>query len=92
MYRLKQKQVILIGILLACTICCICYYVYAKEDTDSTVEIENVVDEQPEVKEQTKDEEEKILVHVSGAVNQEGVVELETNSRVTNAIEKARRC
>ena len=30
----------------------------------------------------------KIIVHISGAVKQEGVVELEENSRIANAIEK----
>ena len=31
-----------------------------------------------------------ILVHVSGAVNKEGIVELKINSRIADAIEKAR--
>ena len=43
-----------------------------------------------------KNEEEQysdtfILVHVSGAVNKEGVVELKANSRISDAIDKARR-
>lgn len=36
-----------------------------------------------------KEEAEKIIVHISGAVVNEGIVELKNNSRVSDAIEKA---
>ena len=38
---------------------------------------------------ENENNEEKIKVHVSGAVNKEGVVELEINSRIVDAIDKA---
>ena len=92
MYRFKQKQTILITILVAFVAICVSYYVYAKEENKQIpIELENTLDEQAKSQEQTQKEEGKILVHVSGAVNQEGVVELEPNSRVADAIEKARR-
>lgn len=39
--------------------------------------------------ENSKEEEEEIIVHVSGAVVKEGIVKLKKNSRVSDAIEKA---
>lgn len=92
MYHFNQKQKIILGILTAIVAGSIYYYVYAKEDDNSTqflledsLEIRSEETEEKEV-----DREDRILVHVSGAVNQEGIVELEVDSRVSDAIEQAR--
>lgn len=91
MYNFSQKQKIILGILTAVVAGFICYYVYAKEDNHSTqLELENNLDIQDK---ETKEEEysdDRILVHVSGAVNEEGVVELKVDSRILDAIDKAR--
>lgn len=93
MYNFNQKQKIILGILVAIVAGFICYYVYAKED-ESNTQLETmssleVQDEETEQQEGFSDD--VILVHVSGAVNQEGVVELKPNSRISDAIDQARR-
>ena len=93
MYNLDKKQKIILSIIIAIIIGFIFYYVYAKDKTENTnfsneLEIENVTDAN-ETKEQYNDE--FIVVHISGAVNKEGVIELKTDSRISDAIEKARR-
>ena len=94
MYNFNKKQKILLGILTAIVTGFICYYVYAKGDndtSDNSLELQNVTTEE---KENFSDD--IILVHVSGAVEKEGVVELKVNSRISDAIDKAgrikRRC
>ena len=63
----------------------ISYYIYAsgKESEMNFSELENIENQTEEETQNT------IKVHVSGAVNSPGVVELEENSRVGDAIEKA---
>lgn len=92
MYHFNKKQKIILGALTAIVIGCICYYVYAKdENTNTQLELENSLVVQNETEEQEEYSDERILVHVSGAVNKEGVVELKVDSRISDAIEKARR-
>lgn len=91
MYNFSQKQKIILGILTAVVAGFICYYVYAKEDNQSTqIELENNLKIQEEETEEEGYSDDTILIHVSGAVNQEGVVELKVNSRISDAIDKAR--
>lgn len=101
MNNLNKKQKIALGILVTIVLFGIWYYVYAKEEEtiitqeslvveEKTTE-ENVINE-TETKENTIEDEIKpqtIIVHVSGAVKSEGLVELQENSRVADAIEKA---
>lgn len=93
MYNFDKKQKIILGILVAIVVGFVCYYVYAKEDESNTqMEMENSLEVQDEkAEEQEKYSDDVILVHVSGAVNQEGVVELKVDSRISDAIDKARR-
>lgn len=91
MYSFNKKQKIILGILVAIVAGFICYYVYAREENNYTqIELENNLEiPNEEVQEQYSDD--RILVHVSGAVNKEGVVELKVDGRISDAIEKARR-
>ena len=92
MYNLNKKQKIILGILTAVVAGIICYYVYAKEDNHSAqLELENNLNIQDKETEEEEYSDNTILVHVSGAVNQEGLVELKTDSRILDAIDKARR-
>lgn len=102
MYNFSKKQKIILGIIAFLVLGVICYYVYAKDETGSVefkiddIETSNETEEQTEkqevrIEDEERHEEEKILVHVSGAVNNEGVVELSIDGRVIDAIEKARR-
>ena len=93
MYEFNKKQKIVIGIIGAIIIMAFLYYIYAKEDDSiiSTEEniTENVVEKSEESEKTTNEETNKIVVHVSGAVNQEGIVELQENSRISDAINVA---
>lgn len=89
MYNFNKKQKIILGILLAIVAGFICYYVYAKDENNSALEVEENLEVQEEEKEEETYSDDVILVHVSGAVNNEGVVELKAHSRVSDAIEKA---
>lgn len=59
-----------------------------KEKIDKDIENLNKSFQNDEI-ESSKEEAEKIIVHISGAVVNEGIVELKDNSRVSDAIEKA---
>ena len=97
MYEFHKKQKIIIAIIGSMIIIAFLYYIYTKEEetvisTEEIVEgnmVENTVGNLEENEETTKEGTEKIIVHVSGAVNKEGIVELEENSRISDAIDKA---
>lgn len=91
MYNLNKKQKIIVGIILAILAGVLCYYVYAREDSSVTqFDLEETIEENEKETEEIYSDD-RILVHVSGAVNREGIVELKANSRIADAIEKARR-
>ena len=85
MNHLDSKQKMIIGVILMIIIGFLCYYVYAKEDN---TQVENMLEIESSKTTKENDKEDTIFVHVSGAVNQEGVVELKADSRVADAIEK----
>lgn len=91
MYNFNKKQKIILGILVAIVAGFICYYVYAKEEDDYTqLSLEDKIEtEEEQIENQEDYSDDTILVHVSGAVNKEGVVELKINSRISDAIDKA---
>ena len=91
MYNLDKKQKIILGILVVIVVGFVCYYVYAKEDNTNLSVEDNLEVHDEKVQEEEDYSDDFILVHVSGAVNQEGVVELKANSRISDAIDKARR-
>ena len=99
MQNLNKKQKIILSILASIIIISIGYYVYSKDEKYEEIEIDeniqisnennntNINNEQLE--NQEEENKETIVVHVSGAVNKEGIVELEENSRIADAIEKS---
>ena len=95
-YLSKNKKTGL-GILVIIIIISICYYIYSENTNFLSVQEQNLeIDEQELESSNTEDnntnetkEENAIVVHVSGAVNQPGIVELSENSRIADAIEKA---
>lgn len=97
MYEFNKKQKVIIVIIGSMIIIAFLYYIYTKEDnmvisTEETAEknlVGNTVENLEENEETTKENTNKIIVHVSGAVNKEGIVELEENSRISDAISKA---
>ena len=91
-YINKKQKIVLIIVIFIITLG-ISYYAYTTklnqkfDIEEQNLEIEeNKIDETSNIEE---NETSKILVHISGAVKSEGVVELEENSRVADAIELA---
>ena len=88
MYNFKKNHKIIIGIIIIIISAFVCYYVYAKEEnTQETIDIDNNIETEKPKEAETK----RILVHISGAVNQEGIIEMEEGSRIADAVDKARR-
>lgn len=96
MNNLNTKKRIILTIIVSIIIAGIGYYAYAKDKNDliqqdKNLELETNKQEQ-QLSQNDIDSEEKnnkIIVHVSGAVVNEGIVELESNSRISDAINKA---
>ena len=96
--KTKQRIILIIGIIIISIF--IIYYVYTKDGNNFEIIEENVlipeeekiledegnVNEDETIKEV---EEKNIMVHITGAVKNEGVVYLDSDSRVINAIEEA---
>lgn len=91
MYNLNKKQKIILGILVAIVAGFVCYYVYAKDEGANTVNLESdlAIQEEMTGQEEEQHSDDRILVHISGAVNKEGIVELKMGSRIADAIDKA---
>lgn len=85
MRKLNLKQKKIIAIILIILVVIAYYYFYLR---DTTEEISNQDLEINNTQENNQTNE-TIVVHVSGAVNIEGIVELDSGSRIANAIEKA---
>ena len=85
MRKLNLKQKKIIAIILIILVVIAYYYFYLR---DTTEEISNQDLEVNNTQENNQTNE-TIVVHVSGAVNIEGIVELASGSRIANAIEKA---
>ena len=92
MKKLNLKQKKIIAIILIIVVVIAYYYLYLKNSTEEisnqNLEINNT-QESNQTNETKKETQETIIVHVSGAVNIEGIVELDSGSRIANAIEKA---
>ena len=88
MYEFNKKQKIIIVIILSVIIIAFLYYIYTKDKStfisSEELEVENTIEEETE-----EEESQKIIVHVSGAVNKEGIIELDADSRISDAIDKA---
>ena len=96
MKYIDKKQRITLITIIAIIILGIAYYAYTSKANEEfnvekqKLEISESNNENKNGENETQDESlEKIIVHISGAVNNEGIVELEEKSRVADAIEKA---
>ena len=89
MKYINKKQKIVLFIIIIITLG-IAYYTYTIKINDQfNIEEQNLEVEENKIEESNKIEEEttKIVVHVSGAVRNEGIVELKEKSRIADAIE-----
>lgn len=96
MNKLNKKQKMIIIAISIIAIVSIGYYVYGKSGTfavDENLEISqdnrNDINDNNDDDNGDKKNKQMIKVHISGAVNNEGLIELEENSRVADAIDKA---
>ena len=93
MPNLENKQKIIIGIILFVMVGVIIYYSYTSfqktnEEILTLEETEEDIVEEEEKNANTKELEE-IIIHVSGAVQKEGIIKLEEGTRIADAIEMA---
>ena len=89
MKYINKKQKIVLFIIIIITLG-IAYYTYTIKINDQfNIEEQNLEVEENKIEESNKIEEEttKIVVHVSGAVRNEGILELKEKSRIADAIE-----
>lgn len=88
MLNQKQKTIAIIGIVVVILIVGY-YYLNSTKEVYIGKETQNVVESgEEEVQEEIK-EEKTILVHITGAVEKNGVVKVKENSRINDAIEAA---
>ena len=92
MIKLDRKNVSII--LLVIIVIGIVYYIYSNYFNESTQDFETTLENENKVEvesnnEKDKNKENNMVVHISGAVLNEGVIELKEGSRITDAIEKA---
>ena len=77
----KQKFFVVIGLVIVVLVIIFCYFSSTKEeDFDELMELEESNNEEKKVS------EDKIIVHVTGAVNNEGIVEVKENARINDVI------
>lgn len=90
MNHLNKKQKIILGILISIIGIVIFCYTYATETTDEN-QIENILEipEQNQTNKTEQEKEENIYIHIAGCVQKEGLLELKSNNRIADAIEKA---
>ncbi len=90
MQILNKKNVIFISIIIVCIIGVYYFFIREKEyiEDDSNIILSNVVEKETK-EDETIEEKNKIVVYIAGAIKNEGIYELEKNSRIANIIEKA---
>lgn len=82
-------MILLIIIVLTISIGVIIYIKYNSEEEFYIEESNSIINVNEVVEKEIGETKEKIIVHVTGAVNKEGIVELEEGSRIIDAIEMA---
>ena len=87
---LKKKQKIIVVVLIIIMCIVIGYYIISKTekyDYSDIEKISNIIEEDQEVDDNII--ENKIVIHITGEVEEEGVIELEKGARISDAIEEA---
>lgn len=84
----KQKIIVVVLIIIMCIV--IGYYIISKTekyDYSDIEKISNIIEEDQEVDDNII--ENKIVIHITGEVEEEGVIELAKGARISDAIEEA---
>lgn len=88
---LNKKQKIIVAVLLTAMCIVIGYYIISKTEKYDYSEIEkasNTIEENKEILDDNSVED-KIIIHITGEVEEEGVIELEKGARISDAIGEA---
>ena len=85
MQKINKKTIIFIIITAIVSICIYYFFITDKE----YIENNNNLDIVTEAEESKKIENNKTVIYITGAVKNEGIYELDENSRIADAIEKA---
>lgn len=89
MEMLNQKQKIILGIIIVIIIIVIgYYYINSTKEVYTSQNIESIVEENNEIEEE-ETVNETIVVHITGAVNKNGVMQVEEGARINDVIEVA---
>lgn len=92
---LNKKQKVIIVIIAALMIMFVGYYIINKANDSEYIELETEEIEETEIAEneilnsEIAMKEKNIIIHVTGAVKKEGVVEIKEDSRISDAIDAA---
>lgn len=95
---LNKKNKILLIVIVAIVAIISYYFIFDRKEEwlnnqEQNLEIKEEIKTNDQIEnnsnEQQLEKNENIIVHVSGAVNKEGIVELKNNSRIIDAIDKA---
>lgn len=92
MENLSKKQIIIIGIILVTIVVVVVYYFFNNIQEINYENLDNMETEETEendIKSSITEIEEKIVVHIAGAVNKEGIVTLKEGERIIDAINQA---
>lgn len=87
MENLTKNQKIILGVLAGIALLIIGYYVIQQQNNYEYFATEELEETENSVK--TEEQKEKIIVHVAGCVQNEGIVELEEGARIKDAIDAA---
>lgn len=88
MLNQKQKIIMIVGIVII-IIVIIFYYINSTKDIYIPTQTNEVVEEIEEEEEKISEEEQKIIVHITGAVVNNGIVEVKESARINDVIEAA---
>lgn len=88
MYKINKNNKAIIFIIVIIIVVAI-YYLYTKSTEEDDILVQNILTINQSTNENEFTKDEKIFIYVSGAVNSPGVIEIDDNSRVKDAIEKA---
>lgn len=83
----NKEKIKKISIIVIIMVLIIGYFIYQRKNEFTMSE--EVVSNENRIEKPKEEKSKKIIVHISGAVKQEGIVELEENSRIADAIEKS---
>ena len=78
----KKQKIVFIGMFVIMIITILYYFMQREDETEIIISSENTISEE-------NVEEQEIIIHIAGCVEQEGIVKLTKGSRIADAIEKA---